>query len=86
MPVTGKLVVNEDARAAAFKHNNEIAQPSYYKVMLDNHITAEMTPTTRGAHLRFTFPKGRGSYLVLDGYTKMSMVKIIPQARKIIGG
>src|SRR5258707_1994718 len=65
MPVTGKLVVNEDARAAAFKHNNEIAQPSYYKVMLDNHITAEMTPTTRAAHLRFTFPKGRGSYLDL---------------------
>jgi predicted alpha-1,2-mannosidase len=85
MPVTGKLVVNEDARAAAFKHENETAQPSYYKVKLDNNITTEMTPTERGAHLRFTFPKGQGSYLVLDGYTKMSMVKIIPQERKIIG-
>ena len=85
MPVTGKLVVNEDARAAAFKHENETAQPSYYKVKLDNNITTEMTPTERGAHLRFAFPKGQGSYLVLDGYTKMSMVKIIPQERKIIG-
>lgn len=85
MPVTGKLVVNEDARAAAFKHENETAQPSYYKVKLDNNITTEMTPTERGAHLRFTFPKGQGSYLVLDGYTKMSVVKIIPQERKIIG-
>jgi predicted alpha-1,2-mannosidase len=85
MPVTGELTVNEDKRAANFKHENETAQPSYYKVKLDNNITTEMTPTERGAHLRFTFPKGQGSYLVLDGYTKMSMVKIIPQERKIIG-
>jgi predicted alpha-1,2-mannosidase len=85
MPVTGELTVNEDKRAANFKHENETAQPSYYKVKLDNNITAEMTPTERGAHLRFTFPKAQGSYLVLDGYTKMSMVKIIPQERKIIG-
>lgn len=85
MPVTGNLVVNEDKRAAGFKHENETAQPSYYKVKLDNNITTEMTPTERGAHLRFSFPKGHGAYLVLDGYTKMSMVKIIPGERKITG-
>ncbi|TFF38172.1 GH92 family glycosyl hydrolase [Mucilaginibacter psychrotolerans] len=85
MPVTGKLVVNEDDRAATFSHDNEIAQPSYYKVKLDNNITTEMTPTERGAHLRFTFPNGAGSYLVLDGYTKMSMVNIDPQKRTITG-
>ncbi|WDF80019.1 GH92 family glycosyl hydrolase [Mucilaginibacter sp. KACC 22773] len=85
MPVTGNLVVNEDKRAAGFRHENETAQPSYYKVKLDNNITTEMTPTERGAHLRFTFPKGQGAYLVLDGYTKMSMVKIIPGERKVIG-
>jgi predicted alpha-1,2-mannosidase len=85
MPVTGNLVVNEDKRAAGFKHENETAQPSYYKVKLDNNITTEMTPTERGAHLRFSFPKGQGAYLVLDGYTKMSMVKIIPGERKVIG-
>src|SRR5882762_4253486 len=85
MPVTGKLTVNEDARATSFKHENEIAEPSYYKVKLDNNITTEMSPTERGAHLRFTFPKGKSSYIILDGYTKMSMVKIIPEERKIIG-
>lgn len=85
MPVTGKLVVNEDDRAATFSHDNEIAQPSYYKVKLDNKITTEMTPTERGAHLRFTFPKGAGSYLVLDGYTKMSMVSIDPKTRTVTG-
>src|ERR1700712_1638795 len=85
MPVTGKLAVNENERATSFKHENEIAEPSYYKVKLDNNITTEISPTERGAHLRFTFPKGKQSYLVLDGYTKMSMVKIIPGERKIIG-
>jgi predicted alpha-1,2-mannosidase len=85
MPVTGKLVVNEDDRAASFSHDNEVAQPSYYKIKLDNGITTEMTPTERGAHLRFTFPKGAGSYLVLDGYTKMSMVSIDQKTRTITG-
>lgn len=85
MPESGTLTVNEDARAAAFSHDNEVAQPSYYRVKLDNNIITEMTPTERGAHLRFTFPKAKSSYLVLDGYTKMSMVKIIPSERKIIG-
>jgi len=85
MPVTGKLTVNENERATSFKHENEIAEPSYYKVKLDNNITTEMSPTERGAHLRFTFPKGKSSYIIMDGYTKMSMVKIIPEERKIIG-
>lgn len=85
MPVTGKLTVNEDERAASFSHDNEIARPSYYKVKLDNKIVTEMTPTERGAHLRFTFPASKSAYIVLDGYTKMSMVKIIPSERKIIG-
>ncbi|MDB5006719.1 MAG: hypothetical protein JWP45_1112 [Mucilaginibacter sp.] len=85
MPVTGKLVVNENERAASFSHDNEIAQPGYYKVKLDNNITTEISPTERGAHLRFTFPKGQGAYLVLDGYTKMSMVKIDPAKRTITG-
>lgn len=84
MPVTGKLVVNEDARASSFDHKNEIGKPNYYKVRFDNNITTEISPTARGAHFRFTFPKS-GSYVVLDGYTKNSMVKIIPSEHKIIG-
>ncbi len=85
MPETGKLVVNETARAASFDHKNEVGRPNYYKVTFDNNITTEMSPTSRGAHIRFSFPKGGPSYVVLDGYTKMSMVKIIPEERKIIG-
>jgi predicted alpha-1,2-mannosidase len=85
MPETSKLVVNDEKRASAFSHDNETAEPSYYRVKFDNNIVTEMTPTERGAHLRFTFPKGPNAYLVLDGYTKMSMVKIIPEKRMIVG-
>lgn len=85
MPVTGKLVVNEDERATGFKHENEIGKPHYYRVKLDNGIVAEMSPTERGAHLRFRFPKTGASYLVLDGYTGFSGMKIWPKEQKITG-
>lgn len=85
MPVVGKLVVNQEERATKFSHANEIAKPHYYKVTLDNNITTEMAPTTRGAHLRFTYPKQGDAYLVLDGYTDMSEIKIDPEKRQISG-
>lgn len=85
MPVTGQLVVNEEERATRFSHTNEIAKPNYYKVKLDNGIVTEMAPTERGAHLRFSFPKGGASYLVLDGYTGFSGIKIYPEEQKITG-
>ena len=74
MPVTGKLEVNQYRRAARFSHGRETAKPHYYRVQLDNAITAEMSPTERGVHARFTFPRAQGSYMVLDGYTGKSMV------------
>jgi len=85
MPITGKLIVNEEERATSFSHDQEIAKPHYYKVKLDNGIVTEMSPTERGAHLRFSFPKGGSSYLVLDGYTGVSQITIWPEKRKITG-
>ena len=85
MPMEGTLVVNQEKRASKFSHSNEIAKPHYYKVTLDNGITTEMAPTTRGVHLRFSFPGNGDAYLVLDGYTDMSEVKIDPQKRQITG-
>ena len=85
MPVTGSLVVDEHKRASEFSHSNETGKPHYYQVKFNNGINTEISPTERGSHIRFTFPKNQKSYIVLDGYTKMSMVKIIPEERKIIG-
>ncbi|WP_346856076.1 GH92 family glycosyl hydrolase [uncultured Draconibacterium sp.] len=85
MPVSGELALDQFKRAAAFSHDNEIAKPNYYKVELDNRITAEMSPTERGVHLRFSYPKKGGSYLVLDGYTGMSQVRIEPEKNRVVG-
>ncbi len=80
-----ELVVNQDARATKFSHANEIAKPHYYKVTFDNGITTEMAPTTRGVHLRFSYPVTGDAYLVLDGYTAMSEINIDPEKRQISG-
>ena len=85
MPVAGELRVKEDDRATKFSHADEIAKPHYYKVKLAGNITVEMAPAERSAHLRFRFPKEKKAFLVLDGYTGMSMVKLLPKERKIIG-
>lgn len=68
MPELGEPVHEGRARAAAFSHASETALPHYYAVKLDNGIKVEIAPTERCAHLRFTYPKGKGTpSLVLDG-------------------
>lgn len=86
MAVTGDLKINENERASWFSHKAEIVNPNYYSVYLaDYDVTAEVTPTDRAAIFRFTFPENDNSYLLLDGFDGGSMVKIIPEERKIIG-
>lgn len=86
MPVSGKLVVKEEDRASEFRHETEIAQPSYYKVHLDKwNATAEVTPTERAASFRFTFEESGDSYIVLDAFNNNSLVEIIPSEKKIVG-
>ena len=85
MPVCGELRVDQYGRAAKFSHGNETARPNYYSVAFENGIKAEVSPVERGAHLRFSFPKGQNSYIVLDGYTGMSAVSIDPKGRRITG-
>lgn len=85
MPVSGNLKVNEDQRASSFNHKNEIAKPHYYRVKFDNGIIAEMSPTTRCAHMRFSFPRYKQAFIILDGYIKLSSVHIDPERRRITG-
>jgi predicted alpha-1,2-mannosidase len=85
MPGIDQLQVDENARELAFNHADEVARPDYYKVKFQNQISTEIAPTERGAHLRFSYPKDRKSYLVLDGYTNISGVTIDAKKRKISG-
>ncbi len=86
MAVTGDLKFKEEERASWFSHKAETAKPHYYSVYLaDYDVTAEVAPTERGAHFKFTFPEADSSYILLDAFLGGSMVKIIPEERKIIG-
>lgn len=86
LPETGALKINEDERASWFSHKAEVSKPHYYKVYLaDYDVTTEITPTERGAQFQFTFPKSDKAHVLVDGFFKGSMVKVIPEERKIIG-
>lgn len=86
MPLTGKIVFNEDERASWFSHKTEIAKPYYYNVYLaDYDVVTEITPTERAAIFRFTFPQNEHSYVVIDAFDKGSFVKIISGENKITG-
>lgn len=86
MPVTGKLKFTENTRSSWFSHKAETAKPYYYSVYLaDTDITTEITPTERAAQFRFTFPKADSSFIVIDGFSNGSYIKILPKEHKIIG-
>ncbi|RAV30547.1 GH92 family glycosyl hydrolase [Sinomicrobium soli] len=85
MPVTGKLKLNDRERASGFDHDRETAKPYYYQVLLHNGVEVEMSPAERGAHLRFSFPGDEAAWMVLDGYTGTSEVRIDPEKRRITG-
>lgn len=86
MPVFGQLAVTENDRASEFRHETELAEPSYYRVRLDKwKAVAEVTPTERCACFRFTFEKTGDGYIVLDAFPGNSAVEIIPSENKIIG-
>ena len=73
MPTTGALKVKpgflEDTTGyrSHFNRKNEVAEPGYYKVLLDDYnITAELTATKRVGFHRYTFPKSANSHIILD--------------------
>lgn len=86
MPVTGALKFKEDERASWFSHKAETVQPHYYQVYLaDYDVNVELTPTERAARFRFTFPETNSAYILLDAFNGGSMVRVIPEERRIIG-
>jgi len=74
MPTTGVLQLNpgtadkpHSGYRSAYSHANEVAQPNYYKVKLDDHnIIAELTTTTRVGVHQYTFPASDSAHIILD--------------------
>lgn len=65
--VAGKLENPDGGYRSHFSHENELAQPGYYKVKLDDYnIIAELTSTPRVAIHRYTFPESKNAHLIFD--------------------
>ncbi|GAA4462561.1 GH92 family glycosyl hydrolase [Nemorincola caseinilytica] len=74
MPTTGRLLLEpgsaEDPMSgfrSPFSHTTEMAQPNYYRVLLQRYnIQAELTTTTRVGMHRYTFPAADSAHILLD--------------------
>ncbi|HNY07895.1 MAG TPA: GH92 family glycosyl hydrolase, partial [Bacteroidales bacterium] len=74
MPTTGKLKLNPGEASkpgsgyrSHFSHENEKAEPGYYRVKLNDYdINAELTATTHVGFHKYTFPKTDNAHLILD--------------------
>ena len=74
MPTVGKQEYHpmgaksqQMAYCSAFSHDNEVAQPGYYSVLLERYnVKAELTATKRAAIHRYTFPEAEDAGFILD--------------------
>ncbi len=74
MPTTGPLKVvpgDIDKPGSGYRSHfdakNQVAEPGYYKVLLDDYnITVELTATKRVGFHRYTFPKSNSSHIIFD--------------------
>lgn len=74
MPTTGDVQMNpgtsdqpENGYRSAYSHDNEVAEPNYYRVKLDDHqILAELTTSARVGFHQYTFPKSSNGHIILD--------------------
>lgn len=58
---------NKKGYKAHFSHDNEIASPGYYKVLLDStHINVELTVSKRSGMHKYRYPSAENQFLVLD--------------------
>ena len=86
MASIGQLSVLEDERKTRFNHDNEIVEPHYYSVFLDDINTkVEFTVTERSSFFRFHFPRTADANIIIDAFFKNSEIKVIPNENKIIG-
>ncbi|UNP29303.1 GH92 family glycosyl hydrolase [Lysobacter gummosus] len=79
MPIAGEVKLERgDSKIArsgyrsSFRHDNEVAQPGYYAVTLDDYkIRAELTASERVGVHRYRYPKGQAAHVLIDLRTSM---------------
>ena len=69
---TNKVVFNNGADGkegykSTFSHNNEVAEPGFYKVHLDDtNIDVELTVSKRSGIHKYSFPSAENQFVILD--------------------
>ncbi|HEY2083376.1 MAG TPA: GH92 family glycosyl hydrolase [Verrucomicrobiae bacterium] len=74
LPMTGELngssnyqPIDSERFKSKFSHDQEYAEPGYYRVMLDTYgIRAELTATAHAAMHRYIFPASAQSHILID--------------------
>jgi predicted alpha-1,2-mannosidase len=85
MPEGGAVpTASRSARALAFDHADEVAQPHYYGVRFQNGMRTEITPTDHAAMMRFTFT-GDSSNLVFDNINNDGGLTLDPTGDSVSG-
>ena len=96
MPITIPVAMSPSADnsfsmySSAFAHADEEASPGFYKVTLDNRVTAELSATLRTALARFTFPAGKPANLLIrtsdsEVGSSDAHVTVDPDKREVTG-
>ena len=88
MPVSGKLVCNPCKRGSKYSHSNEVANPDFYKVKLDDYnIVAAMTAATRCGILEFTFMDEGEAHIVINPNSDegVGSIRVFPERNEIVG-
>jgi predicted alpha-1,2-mannosidase len=83
--------VGNSASPSAFSHSNELAQPGYYKVLLNSSkVTVELTATLHTGMAQITYPSSTHSGLSIDAGGSINgsshaLVFINSQEREVTG-
>ena len=93
MPGTGLTKLVPGARQnpgegyrSRFSHEEEIAEPGYYSVLLrDYDIRAELSATERAGIHRYTFPKSDSSHFILDLVHAYGNTPVVWAYLKVVG-
>jgi putative alpha-1,2-mannosidase len=98
MPIAGEVKLERgdvdkpgSGYTSRFRHEDEVAQPGYYAVTLDDYgIRAELTAGPRVGVHRYAFPKGKPAHVLVDlrtslydypGKVSWSRLRLHPMAR-----
>ena len=83
MPVWGTLKCLEEERESTFSHEDEIALPHYYSVLLKDYpIQAEVTGTSRTGIFRFTYRQEGTAHLIITPNSDENVAEIQVNADK----